>query len=208
MLSEAIIRARLEEFGVLLSEGQISQISTYLDLLLRWNKKINLTSVVDPKEIVTRHFGESLGAANLLDLKGRLLDVGSGAGFPGLALKIPFPGLSVTLLEPVAKKRAFLKEAARVCGMTGVEVRAERLEQFASDAENAAFDVITARAVGNLEALVPGAVKCLATQGCLCLWLSLDQIAQVRSLKTSVKWAEPHLLPFSSKRGILVGTRY
>ena len=97
----------------------------YLELLLRWNKKINLTGIRDWESCVTRHFGESLYLGRWVGLSGRLLDIGSGAGFPGLSLKIIFPDLSVTLLEPVAKE-GFLKEVARVCGMNLVEVRGER----------------------------------------------------------------------------------
>ena len=126
------LRQLLEPFGVDLSSAQADQILAYLHLLLRWNEKINLTAIRDPEECVTRHFGESLFLAGHRQLHGDLLDIGSGAGFPGLALKIVFPGISVTLLEPVAKKRAFLKEAARACGFSQVAVRGERLEEFAS----------------------------------------------------------------------------
>ena len=109
-----------------------AKLSITFRLLLRWNEKINLTAIRNPAECVTRHFGESLFLAHHVNLQGSLLDIGSGAGFPGLALKIVFPELSVTLLEPVTKKRAFLKEAARVCGFSQVSVRGERLEESAS----------------------------------------------------------------------------
>src|ERR1039458_3252543 len=128
------IAARLEPFlNRELTPAQLDQISTYIDLLQRWNARINLTAIRDPEEAVTRHFGESLFLARHVPLQGSLLDIGSGAGFPGLALKIVFPDLSVTLLEPVTKKRAFLKEAARVCGFTQVTVRGQRLEALAPE---------------------------------------------------------------------------
>ena len=130
MMDEATVRRLLEPFGIDLSADQTSQLVAYLELLLRWNKKINLTGIRDGESCVSRHFGESLYLGRWVRLNGRLLDIGSGAGFPGLSLKIIFPDLSVTLLEPVAKKRAFLKEVARVCGMDLVEVRGERLEDF------------------------------------------------------------------------------
>src|SRR5208283_814072 len=125
MPSEATIRQLLEPFGLNLSPEQIGQMIVYLELLLRWNKKINLTGIRDEESCVTRHFGESLYLGRWVEFRGNLLDIGSGAGFPGLGLKIIFPGLAVTLLEPVSKKRAFLKEVARVCGMNLVEVRGE-----------------------------------------------------------------------------------
>src|SRR5208337_4107378 len=134
---------------------QIGQVIAYLELLLRWNQKINLTALRDAPSCVRRHFGESLYLGRWVELNGKLLDIGSGAGFPGLCLKIIFPDLSVTLLEPVAKKRAFLKEAARVCGMNSVEVRGERLEDFAGGGAPPAYDAATARAVGHLEELMP-----------------------------------------------------
>ena len=180
MLSEATVRGLLEPFGLTLSGEQTGQVVAYLELLLRWNEKINLTSVRDPGECVRRHFGESLYLGRCVELSGRLLDIGSGAGFPGLCLKILFPELSVTLLEPVAKKRGFLKEAARVCEMRGVEVRRERLEEFAGSAGAAeAYDSATARAVGNLPELIPLAAHCLKGRGRLFLWLSRRQASAI-----------------------------
>lgn len=176
MPSEATIRQLLKPFGLdELGSGQISQLTAYLELLLRWNARINLTAVRDPKACVTRHFGESLYLGRWIRLSGKLLDIGSGAGFPGLSLKIIFPDLSVTLLEPIAKKRAFLKEAARECAMSSVEVRGERLEDFARIEPRPLFDAATARAVGSLEDLIPLAASCLKPNGNLFLWLSQEQ---------------------------------
>src|SRR5207244_13631657 len=105
------------------SDAQIEGIRKYMDLLLLWNHKVSLTSIVDPGEILARHFGESMfAAAKFSILKGRLADVGSGAGFPGLALKIIRPELHVTLIEANAKKSAFLAEVVRDLGLIGVDV--------------------------------------------------------------------------------------
>jgi 16S rRNA (guanine527-N7)-methyltransferase len=175
MMDEATVRQLLEPFGLSLSSDQISQLIAYLELLLRWNKKINLTSIRDAPSCVRRHFGESLYLGRWVRLQGRLLDIGSGAGFPGLCLKIIFPDLSVTLLEPVAKKRAFLKEVARVCGMSFVEVRRERLEDFAGAPSPPVYDAATARALGHLEELILLASRCLKAGGELFLWLSRRQ---------------------------------
>jgi 16S rRNA (guanine527-N7)-methyltransferase len=179
MLEEAIVRQLLEPFGLSLSSTQIGHLIAYLELLLRWNKKINLTSIRDPQKCVTRHFGESLYLGRWVELQGKLLDIGSGAGFPGLCLKIIFPDLAVTLLEPVGKKRAFLKEVARVCGMTLVEVRGERLEDFAGAARAGVYDAATARAVGGLEELMPLAWGCLKAGGDLFLWLGPRQASEI-----------------------------
>src|SRR5579863_5891470 len=155
MLDESSVRALLEPFQLELNSSQVSMLLAYLDLLLRWNRKINLTSIRTEEECVTRHFGESLYLARWIALQGNLLDIGSGAGFPGLALRIAFPELATTLLEPVAKKRAFLKEAARVCGISEVDVRPERLEDFVRQNPAAKFETITARAVGHFDSLIP-----------------------------------------------------
>ena len=180
MLSEDIVRQLLEPFGLTLSGEQTGQVVSYLELLLRWNEKINLTSIRDPADCVRRHFGESLYLGRCVELSGKLLDIGSGAGFPGLCLKILFPELAVTLLEPVAKKRGFLKEAARVCGMSGVEVRRERLEEFAGSAGAAeGYESATARAVGNLPGLILVASRCLKAGGRLFLWLSCRQASEL-----------------------------
>jgi 16S rRNA (guanine527-N7)-methyltransferase len=195
MLDEATVCHLLEPFGLTLSSDQISQLIAYLELLLRWNQKINLTAIRDPESCVTRHFGESLYLSRWVELKGRLLDIGSGAGFPGLSLKIVFPHLSVTLLEPVAKKRAFLKEVARVCGMSLVEVRRERLEDFAGGPSLALYDAATARAVGHLEELVPLAWRCLKAGGELFLWLSLRQASEIGYIHNGMREVRRLVVP-------------
>ena len=124
------LRRLLIPFGLELTSRQVEQMTIWMELLIRWSAKINLTTIRTPEEIVTRHFAESMYLAKFLALRGRLLDVGSGAGFPGLALKIIEPQLHVVLLEPVGKKRAFLKEVVRECGFESVEVLGDRIEDY------------------------------------------------------------------------------
>ena len=207
VIDETRLRQLLEPYGLNLSSTQAYQILAYLHLLLRWNQKINLTAIRDPEECVTRHFGESLFLARHMELRGSLLDIGSGAGFPGLALKIGFPAISVTLLEPVAKKRAFLKEAARACGFHQVEVRGERLEDFVDAIPAPAFDFATMRAVGNLEVFVPLAARCLKPNGSLCLWLTQDQTAGLGSIECGLTWSEPLPVPLSRASEIWLGLK-
>ncbi len=204
MPTEDAIARLLVPFGLQLTSHQLGLLVTYLELLLRWNRRINLTSVRDPEECITRHFGESLYLARWVEMKGALLDIGSGAGFPGLALKIAFPALSVTLLEPVAKKRAFLKEVARACGMEAVEVRAERLEDF----EGAPWscDAVTSRAVGGLERLIPRAARLLRPGGKLALWLTSDQGKGLAGVESAIEWRAPFPLPLARQREIWIGT--
>jgi 16S rRNA (guanine527-N7)-methyltransferase len=207
MLSQSRVRELLEPFEVELTSPQIGCLLTYLDLLVRWNRKINLTAIRTSEDCVTRHFGESLYLARWIRLEGRLLDIGSGAGFPGLALKIAFPRLAATLLEPVAKKRAFLKEVARACQMASVEVRGERLDQFVRQQATPSFDAVTARAVGHLGRLVPEALTCLKVSGRLCLWLSHAQAASLAKFRPLVEWQPRVPLPLGRQREIWVGAR-
>jgi len=218
MLSDEQIRNLLIPFGLDLTARQIGQIRTYLDLLLRWNQRINLTAIRSAEECVTRHFGESLYLARWVQLTGNSLDVGSGAGFPGLALKIAFPALQSTLLEPVAKKRAFLKEVVRACEINVVEVRPERLEELVGHggrdidephpAGRHCFDSISMRAVGRLPSLVGTAACCLKSGGRLCLWVGRDQASElIEAEESPVVWQAPIAVPLAARRQILVGVK-
>src|SRR2546430_11537772 len=109
--SVAVIRRALTEFGLPAYDDQVLQIQQYMKILLTWNEKMNLTAIRDPLEILYRHFCESMYAAQAVPLEsGRLADVGSGGGFPGLALKIMRPGLRAYLVESNIKKVTFLAE--------------------------------------------------------------------------------------------------
>ena len=137
-MQPARIAALLSPFlgGASLSDSQLSQLATYLDLLLRWNARINLTAVRDPEKIVARHFGESLFAARhlypgLATRDSGLIDIGSGPGFPGLPTKIWAPALPTTLLESNQRKATFLREVVRALHLTEVEVLAIRAETYA-----------------------------------------------------------------------------
>ena len=207
MLTDAELAGLLEPFGVTLTSRQIGQLRTYLERLLRWNVKINLTAIRRAEDCVTRHFGESLYLARWAQLEGRLLDIGSGAGFPGLALKISFPDLAVTLLEPTAKKRAFLKEVTRACEFQGVEVCGQRLEEFAANEPRSLFDSATSRAVGHFPKLLPLAARCLRPGGRLYLWLSREQGSQLSPLTDRLRWDEPVPIPLTRTGDIWCGTR-
>ena len=216
VLTERDVRDLLAPFDLDLTSYQIGQVITYLDLLLRWNAKINLTAVRTPEECVTRHFGESLYLSRWVGLRGANLDIGSGAGFPGLALKVAFPGLATTLLEPVAKKRAFLKAVVRACGMESVDVRSERLEEFlgcfevpieGGDQKRGRFDSATARAVGQVRRLAELATCGLMPGGKLCLWVGHRQALEVVSEVRSLAWEAPLPIPRAERREILAGVR-
>ncbi|HZL26544.1 MAG TPA: 16S rRNA (guanine(527)-N(7))-methyltransferase RsmG [Acidobacteriaceae bacterium] len=144
-----------------------AQLSVYLDLLLRWNARTNLTAIRDPEEIVRRHFGESLFAgvhlAPLLPTDATLLDFGSGAGFPGLPIQLLLPELQVTLAESQGKKASFLREAARALDLK-TEVWAKRVEEMPADRR---FRIVILRAVDNMDAAMDIAITRILPFGSL-----------------------------------------
>lgn len=205
---ESGINHALEPFGISLSSRQLEQVQSYTDLLLRWSKAINLTAIRDRQQILTRHFGESMYLTRLRHLEGSLLDVGSGAGFPGLALKICVPALNVTLLEPNSKKRAFLKEVTRTCELDGVQVLGERVEDFAIGGETS-FESATVRAVGSFRTVLRAVFQLLSIGGELYLWLAGREAGESAAPGEGFdlyRWSAPIPIPLSRDRQILCGT--
>src|SRR5215469_4859535 len=132
----------------------LPQLSEYLDLLLRWNARTNLTAIRNPDEIVRRHFGESLFAATHLGDPDTLLDLGSGAGFPGLPIALLRPEIRVILAESQNKKATFLREAVRTLGLPNVEVWAARAESLPAERR---FHTVTLRAVDDMAVAIAAA---------------------------------------------------
>jgi 16S rRNA (guanine527-N7)-methyltransferase len=187
-----------------LSNQQLAQVSDYLQLLLKWNSKMNLTAVRDSEEILTRHFGESFFAARHLlpnaDSATTAIDVGSGAGFPGLPLKIWDPGLSLTLIEANQKKAVFLREAVRSLKLARVTVLNQRAETAGDEA-----DLVSLRAVEQFEKAITAARKLVKPLGRLALLIGESQVATARALFPDVQWGQPIAIPISRNRVLLIG---
>ena len=140
----------LEEFG--LNQEQISKFERYLELLLEWNEKFNLTAITDKEEIEEKHFFDSIALVKYFDLKNKtLLDVGSGAGFPGIPLAIVEPSARITLLESNGKRVSFLKEVAKELELKNVDIIQGRVEELQIREK---YDFVTARAVKELNVLL------------------------------------------------------
>ncbi len=158
----ALLAPYLEGSG---SEALYTQLSIYLDLLLKWNARTNLTAIREPEEIVKRHFGESLFAARHMTVGKNLLDFGSGAGFPGLPIQLLHPELAVTLAESQNKKATFLREVVRTLGLK-TEVWSARVETMP---ESRRFDSVALRAVDHMEIALPAAIDRIVEGGQLVL---------------------------------------
>jgi 16S rRNA (guanine527-N7)-methyltransferase len=198
--------ARLLRPFIELDQKQLVQTSDYLDLLLKWNAKINLTSVRAPEEIITRHFGESFFAANrLLPPSGAsqtVIDLGSGAGFPGLPLAMLAPTAQVTLLDSNARKAAFLNEAIHTLGLTNVKTVCQRGEDYPHQ-----VDLVTMRAVDRFESALPVAVALVREGGRLALMVGAAQVSVSEVRSAGMNWQAPFLVPGSHSRVLLVGTK-
>jgi len=182
----------------------LGKFQLYLDLLLKWNARINLTAVRDPEEIVQRHFGESLFAGEQLALQAAstLIDFGSGAGFPGLPIKIVAPHLRVTLIESQQKKATFLREVIRSLQLDNVGVYAGRAEESSLKSQ-----IVTMRAVEKLETALPIAASLLDAGGKLALLIGEAQSEIACGVLPKFDWDKPMPIPGSRARVISVGTR-
>lgn len=151
-----ILEDGCQAFGVTLTEKQIEQFEKYYELLVEWNKVMNLTGITEFDEVMQKHFVDSVAAAEYVEMEkiNSLIDVGTGAGFPGIPLKIVYPHLQVTLLDSLNKRIKFLDEVVDNLGLTGIETVHGRAEDAAKKAEyREQFDLSVSRAVANLASL-------------------------------------------------------
>jgi 16S rRNA (guanine527-N7)-methyltransferase len=201
-----------EQPGVL-SPSQLDHISTYIDLLMRWNSRVNLTAIRNPEEIVARHFGESLFTARQLfpgdspgsaggEDRARLADLGSGAGFPGIPIKLWAPGIALTLIESNHKKATFLGEVVRSLTLTNIDIQNTRAEALSQT-----YEIVTLRAVEHFADALGVAARLTTPTGRIALLIGSSQLDQAHSTLPHVTWHPPVLVPQSQSRVLLIGNR-
>ncbi len=205
-LSSREIARELAEYQVELSQPALAQLCAYLELLLRWNRRINLTGLRDPRAILRRLFGESLYLSRVVELRGWLVDIGSGAGFPGLALKLVAPGLRVTLIESRRRKCAFLKEVVRECGFSEVDVVGGRFETWLQGpGGRGKADLITTRAVIMHPRLLEQIHHLLSPSGRAVFLTTAALAGQIRGLSSAWSWEKEWPVPPDKRTIALVG---
>ena len=156
------------QLGIAIDAGITAQFSTHAEELIKWNRKLNLTSITQPKDLAVKHFLDSLAPAHYIPDNARMLDIGSGGGFPGFPLKILNPTLRVMLIDGTRKKVNFLKHVLRILKLESIEAHQIRAEILRQDPGYANFfDVIISRALSSLDLFANMALPLLAKEGCI-----------------------------------------
>ena len=171
--------------GIHLDDEAISRFDLYIRLLQSWGQRMNLSSRLQSREIVVTHFLDSLAGLPLIGggEGGRVLDLGTGAGFPGIPLKIARPGLEVTLLDGTGKKVTFCREVIRETGLSGISAEWGRAEDLARDPAYAgAFDCVASRAVAKAASLVSLSLPFLKPSGSILLYKGRPEQAELDAL--------------------------
>jgi 16S rRNA (guanine527-N7)-methyltransferase len=204
-LSVDTIRRSLGRFQIQVNDRQVALIQQHMKILAQWNEKLNLTAIRDPLEILHRHFCESMFAATAVPVdSGRLADIGTGAGFPGIPMKIVRPELELFLVESNIKKGTFLAEVLRDLDLPNAKVLISRYEELGE--ELAPLDYVCARAVGDYGPFLEWAASDQLSASRLVLWVGGRDLDEIRK-STEWEWQEPISVPESLRRYILVGLR-
>lgn len=203
ILNDARMQGVLRVYGIEADSELCEKIRIYVSTLLQWNAKISLTTITDPEEILRVHFGESFFAADAAGIaNGRVADIGTGAGFPGIPIRMVRPTVQLILVEAVAKKAAFLGEVLRKIDILGVNIIRCRMEDIS---DVAGLDFITTRALGKYNDLLRWSKTRLSQTGKIALLLGR---AETEHLSQNAEWVwnEPKIVPETSLRVVLVGS--
>lgn len=154
-MNKEVFIEEVKKLGIDLTDEALKRLELYYELLINWNNKINLTTITEEKEVYLKHFYDSLTIAKVIDLSKEesLCDIGTGAGFPGIVLKICFPNLKVTLVDSLTKRTKFLQEVIKELELKDIEIINQRAEEYIKERREF-FDVVVARAVAKLSILL------------------------------------------------------
>mgnify|MGYP004467235351 FL=1 len=187
-------KAKLLENNIILNDKQIESYKTYSKLLQEWNKVMDLTAIDEEAQIVEKHFYDSLISAKYFRYENQtLLDIGSGAGFPGLVLAIAFPNLKITLLEPTLKRCNFLNEVIKVLDLSNVKVVNDRAENYVKE-KRESFDLVTSRAVSRLNMLLELSIPFLTIQGTMIALKGKNANLELKEAENALKILNVKLL--------------
>jgi 16S rRNA (guanine527-N7)-methyltransferase len=157
-------------FGLTLDKSHVRQFYQYAMELQRWNATTNLTAITEPHEMAIKHFIDSIGPLTWIEPMENVLDIGAGAGFPGIPLKIISSGINLTLIDAVRKKTNFMRHIARLLNLDAVQVIHERIEKFTLTDGMQPFDTILSRAFSNIAQIVQQALPYLSRDGKIVIW--------------------------------------
>lgn len=177
----------LEKLNLTLTEEQIEKFYNYMNLLIEWNKKINLTAIVEPKDIILKHFIDSLTIVKYIKEGETIIDVGTGAGFPGIPLKIAREDLKITLADSLNKRINFLNEVINKLDLKNIETIHTRAEELGKNKKyREKFDIATSRAVANMSTLSEYLIPFIKVEGkCICM-KSSDIDTELENAKNAI----------------------
>lgn len=183
-----IMKKYLEELNIELSEIQLNQFYKYMNILIEWNKVMNLTGITDPEEIIIKHFIDSLTVLDKVNKKDSIIDVGTGAGFPGIPIKIAFPETKVVLLDSLNKRIKFLNEVIEQLQLKDVETIHGRAEDYGKDRKHREkYDIAIARAVAPLNILLEYLMPFVKVNGKVLCMKASNSEEEIKNSKNAVK---------------------
>ena len=196
----------LGRLGLLIRQSTAEQVCAYLELLQKWNTRMNLTARMAPVEILENLFAESfLGAQLLRSDDTPCLDIGSGAGFPGMAMKVYRPDLEMILMEPRQKRAAFLAVLKRELGLNGVEILSCRLEANHLPILRRLPAILISRGLGNQAKILETARPLLSGSRKVLLYMTPGSVANLREQRQGIQWNDPVPVPWNSNHVLLTG---
>ncbi len=188
MLNKSRLTTEAATLGVALSESSAQQLETYCERLVETNQKFNLTSITEPRDVEIKHLLDCMSVVELPEMEGKIADVGTGAGFPGVVIAMLKPQSFVTLIDATQKKLGFIKQSLEEVGVSNFDTLHGRAEQLSHQKEyRESFDVVTARAVANLSSLAEYCLPLVKVGGYFIAMKGSDGEAELERAKNAIK---------------------